>query len=145
MTFVMDIKEDFLKMMGWAYLRLDGGTKTEERASFVQMFNARDSEYKVSSVEMHHHPTLTRWPGGRCETRGCKYATSHAKLAVNDCCHLWRPFKNKSKCLLQLFLVLLTDKCFFCFTKLYVGTKIIFYNNTSPCICPSPPPHPNGM
>jgi ATP-dependent helicase STH1/SNF2 len=47
MTKVMDIMEDFLKMMGWAYLRLDGGTKTEERASFVQMFNARDSEYKV--------------------------------------------------------------------------------------------------
>ena len=43
----MDIMEDFLKMMGWTYLRLDGGTKTEERASFVQLFNARDSEYKV--------------------------------------------------------------------------------------------------
>jgi hypothetical protein len=56
MTFVMDITEDFLKMMGWAYLRLDGGTKTEERASFVQMFNAGDSEYKVSNVE-------TRRPG----------------------------------------------------------------------------------
>jgi len=39
--------EDFLKMMAWKYLRLDGGTKTEERASFVQMFNAKDSEYKV--------------------------------------------------------------------------------------------------
>lgn len=39
--------EDFLKYMGWKYLRLDGGTKTEERASFVQMFNAKDSEYKV--------------------------------------------------------------------------------------------------
>ncbi|KAF4623491.1 hypothetical protein D9613_001581 [Agrocybe pediades] len=47
MTKVMDIMEDFLKMMGWKYLRLDGGTKTEERASFVQMFNAKDSEYKV--------------------------------------------------------------------------------------------------
>jgi len=43
----MDIMEDFFKMMGWTYLRLDGGTKTEERASFVQMFNAKDSEYKV--------------------------------------------------------------------------------------------------
>ncbi|KAF9457457.1 SNF2 family N-terminal domain-containing protein, partial [Collybia nuda] len=47
MTRVMDIMEDFLKMMGWEYLRLDGGTKTEERASFVQLFNAKDSEYKV--------------------------------------------------------------------------------------------------
>ncbi|KAJ3516827.1 hypothetical protein NMY22_g14112 [Coprinellus aureogranulatus] len=47
MTKVMDIMEDFLKMMGWKYLRLDGGTKTEERASFVQLFNQKDSEYKV--------------------------------------------------------------------------------------------------
>jgi ATP-dependent helicase STH1/SNF2 len=47
MTKVMDIMEDFLKMMGWKHLRLDGGTKTEERASFVQLFNAQDSDYKV--------------------------------------------------------------------------------------------------
>ncbi|KIY64503.1 SNF2-family ATP dependent chromatin remodeling factor snf21 [Cylindrobasidium torrendii FP15055 ss-10] len=47
MTKVMDIMEDFLKMMGWKYLRLDGGTKTEERASYVQLFNAKESEYKV--------------------------------------------------------------------------------------------------
>ena len=43
----MDIMEDFLKMMGWKYLRLDGGTKTEDRAGHVQLFNAPDSEYKV--------------------------------------------------------------------------------------------------
>ena len=47
MTKVMDIMEDFLKMMGWKYLRLDGGTKTEDRAGHVQLFNAPDSEYKV--------------------------------------------------------------------------------------------------
>lgn len=47
MTKVMDIMEDFLKMMGWAYLRLDGGTKTDERATHVQHFNAKDSEIKV--------------------------------------------------------------------------------------------------
>jgi ATP-dependent helicase STH1/SNF2 len=47
MTKVMDIMEDFLKMMGWKYLRLDGGTKTEDRAAYVQLFNAKDSEYKV--------------------------------------------------------------------------------------------------
>lgn len=47
MTKVMDIMEDFLKMMGWKHLRLDGGTKTDERASFVQLFNAKDSEFKV--------------------------------------------------------------------------------------------------
>ncbi|KAI9460194.1 SNF2 family N-terminal domain-containing protein [Lactarius psammicola] len=47
MTKVMDIMEDFLKMMGWKYLRLDGGTKTEERAGHVQLFNAKDSEIMV--------------------------------------------------------------------------------------------------
>jgi hypothetical protein len=47
MTKVMDIMEDFLKYMGWQYLRLDGGTKTEERATHVQLFNAKDSEIKV--------------------------------------------------------------------------------------------------
>ncbi|KAF7310438.1 hypothetical protein HMN09_00585900 [Mycena chlorophos] len=47
MTKVMDIMADFLNMMGWKFLRLDGGTKTEERANFVQLFNASDSEFKV--------------------------------------------------------------------------------------------------
>ncbi|KAI0063151.1 hypothetical protein BV25DRAFT_1824711 [Artomyces pyxidatus] len=47
MTKVMDIMEDFLKMMNYKYLRLDGGTKTEERAGHVQLFNAKDSEIKV--------------------------------------------------------------------------------------------------
>lgn len=47
MTKVMDIMEDFLKMMGWKYLRLDGGTKNDERAGHVQLFNAPNSEYTV--------------------------------------------------------------------------------------------------
>jgi ATP-dependent helicase STH1/SNF2 len=47
MTKVMDIMEDFLKMMGWKHLRLDGGTKTEDRAQYVQLFNAPDSDIKV--------------------------------------------------------------------------------------------------
>ncbi|KAI0656799.1 SNF2 family N-terminal domain-containing protein [Cubamyces menziesii] len=47
MTKVMDIMEDFLKMMNWKYLRLDGGTKTEDRAGHVALFNAPNSEYKV--------------------------------------------------------------------------------------------------
>ena len=47
MTKVMDIMEDFLKLMGWKYLRLDGGTKTEERASYVTTFNAKDSQIQV--------------------------------------------------------------------------------------------------
>ncbi|PCH33114.1 hypothetical protein WOLCODRAFT_21769 [Wolfiporia cocos MD-104 SS10] len=47
MTKVMDIMEDFLKMMGWKYLRLDGGTKTEDRAGHVALFNAPDSDIRV--------------------------------------------------------------------------------------------------
>ncbi|KAJ8091396.1 ATP-dependent DNA helicase Snf21 [Marasmius tenuissimus] len=47
MTKVMDIMADFLKYTGVKFLRLDGGTKTEERASFVTLFNAKDSEFKV--------------------------------------------------------------------------------------------------
>lgn len=47
MTRVMDIMEDFLKMQGIKYLRLDGGTKTEERASHVTSFNSKDSEIMV--------------------------------------------------------------------------------------------------
>ncbi|TFY69209.1 hypothetical protein EVJ58_g540 [Rhodofomes roseus] len=47
MTKVMDIMEDFLKYMGWKYLRLDGGTKTEDRAGHVAQFNAPNSEIKV--------------------------------------------------------------------------------------------------
>ena len=47
MTKVMDTMEDFLKMMGWKYLRLDGGTKNDERAGHVQLFNAPNSEYTV--------------------------------------------------------------------------------------------------
>lgn len=39
--------EDFLKMMQWNYLRLDGGTKTDERASYVQLFNEKGSDIKV--------------------------------------------------------------------------------------------------
>ncbi|OCB89229.1 SNF2-family ATP dependent chromatin remodeling factor snf21 [Sanghuangporus baumii] len=47
MTKVMDIMEDFMKAQGWQYLRLDGGTKTEERASHVQVFNAMNSPIQV--------------------------------------------------------------------------------------------------
>jgi ATP-dependent helicase STH1/SNF2 len=47
MTRVMDIMEDFLKYMGWKYLRLDGGTKTEERAGHVHAWNAKGSDVNV--------------------------------------------------------------------------------------------------
>lgn len=39
--------EDFLKMMNWKYLRLDGGTKTEDRAGHVAQFNSKDSDIRV--------------------------------------------------------------------------------------------------
>ncbi|GJJ08782.1 hypothetical protein Clacol_003001 [Clathrus columnatus] len=44
---VMDIMEDFLKWMGWEYLRLDGGTKPDERADYVKRWNTPDSPLKV--------------------------------------------------------------------------------------------------
>ena len=34
-------------MMRWKYLRLDGGTKTEDRAGHVALFNAPKLEYKA--------------------------------------------------------------------------------------------------
>lgn len=47
MTKVMDIMEDFLKWMGFDYLRLDGGTKPDERADYVRRWNVPDSPLKV--------------------------------------------------------------------------------------------------
>ncbi|KAK5779229.1 RSC chromatin remodeling complex ATPase subunit STH1 PWA37_004095 [Arxiozyma heterogenica] len=45
MTQVMDIMEDFLRMRDLKYMRLDGGTKAEDRNSMLKLFNAPDSEY----------------------------------------------------------------------------------------------------
>jgi ATP-dependent helicase STH1/SNF2 len=47
MTKVMDIMEDFMKMMKWQFLRLDGGTKTDERAEYVKQWNAPNSPLQV--------------------------------------------------------------------------------------------------
>jgi len=47
MTQVMDIMADFMRSMNWEFLRLDGGTKQEERADYVKWFNAPNSTYKV--------------------------------------------------------------------------------------------------
>ena len=43
----MDIMEDFMKWMHWEYLRLDGGTKTDERAEYVKLWNTPNSPLKV--------------------------------------------------------------------------------------------------
>ena len=45
MTQVMDIMEDFLRWRNMKYLRLDGGTKAEDRQDMLKVFNAPDSEY----------------------------------------------------------------------------------------------------
>jgi ATP-dependent helicase STH1/SNF2 len=44
---VLDITEDFLKSQSWNYLRLDGGTRTEECASHMTAFNTKDSPIQV--------------------------------------------------------------------------------------------------
>lgn len=45
MTQIMDIMEDFLRYRDVKYLRLDGGTKADERTELLQKFNAPNSPY----------------------------------------------------------------------------------------------------
>ncbi|KAK9484036.1 SNF2 family N-terminal domain-containing protein [Lipomyces starkeyi] len=45
MTQIMDIMEDFLRWRGMEYLRLDGGTKSEDRSDLLKKFNAENSPY----------------------------------------------------------------------------------------------------
>ena len=45
MTAIMNIMEDFLRLRGVKYLRLDGSTKADERSDLLRMFNAPGSEY----------------------------------------------------------------------------------------------------
>ena len=45
MTQIMNIMEDFLRLRGLAYLRLDGSTKSDDRSDLLRMFNAPDSPY----------------------------------------------------------------------------------------------------
>lgn len=45
MTQVMDIMEDFLRLRGIKYLRLDGSTKADDRQLMLKRFNAPNSEY----------------------------------------------------------------------------------------------------
>jgi ATP-dependent helicase STH1/SNF2 len=45
MTQIMDIMEDFLRLKGLMYLRLDGATKAEDRSDLLKKFNAPDSPY----------------------------------------------------------------------------------------------------
>ena len=45
MTQIMNIMEDFLRMRGMTYLRLDGSTKADDRSELLKLFNAPGSEY----------------------------------------------------------------------------------------------------
>ncbi|KAG8966745.1 hypothetical protein FRC03_011386 [Tulasnella sp. 419] len=47
MTNVMDILEDYMNYRGYLFLRLDGGTKTEDRGSLLKQFNEPNSPYNV--------------------------------------------------------------------------------------------------
>ncbi|KAF2176801.1 hypothetical protein K469DRAFT_645313 [Zopfia rhizophila CBS 207.26] len=45
MTQIMNIMEDFLRLKGMAYLRLDGSTKADDRSDLLKLFNAPNSPY----------------------------------------------------------------------------------------------------
>lgn len=45
MTQIMNIMEDFLRLRGMKYLRLDGSTKADDRSELLKLFNAPNSEY----------------------------------------------------------------------------------------------------
>jgi len=45
MTQIMNIMEDFLRLRGVKYLRLDGSTKADERSDLLRVFNEPNSEY----------------------------------------------------------------------------------------------------
>ena len=45
MTQIMDIMEDFLRLRNLKYMRLDGGTKSDDRTGLLKLFNAPNSDY----------------------------------------------------------------------------------------------------
>ena len=45
MTQIMNIMEDFLRLRGITYLRLDGSTKADDRSELLRLFNAPESPY----------------------------------------------------------------------------------------------------
>ncbi|KAG9074057.1 ATP-dependent DNA helicase Snf21, partial [Ceratobasidium sp. 370] len=47
MTQVMNILEDYMTLRGYRFLRLDGGTKLDDRADLLKAFNAPNSEFDV--------------------------------------------------------------------------------------------------
>lgn len=47
MTALMTVMEDYFIFRNYKYLRLDGGTKADERGELLGMFNAKDSDYFI--------------------------------------------------------------------------------------------------
>jgi ATP-dependent helicase STH1/SNF2 len=45
MTQIMNIMEDYLRLRGMQYLRLDGATKADDRSELLRLFNAPNSPY----------------------------------------------------------------------------------------------------
>jgi ATP-dependent helicase STH1/SNF2 len=45
MTQIMNIMEDYLRLRGMQYMRLDGATKADDRSDLLKAFNAPDSPY----------------------------------------------------------------------------------------------------
>ncbi|KAF1940904.1 hypothetical protein EJ02DRAFT_348993 [Clathrospora elynae] len=45
MTQIMNIMEDYLRLRGMMYLRLDGATKADDRSELLRLFNAPNSPY----------------------------------------------------------------------------------------------------
>ncbi|KAH8702492.1 putative RSC complex subunit [Talaromyces proteolyticus] len=45
MTQIMNIMEDFLRLKGLKYLRLDGSTKSDDRSELLKLFNDPNSDY----------------------------------------------------------------------------------------------------
>ncbi|PSN71119.1 hypothetical protein BS50DRAFT_570528 [Corynespora cassiicola Philippines] len=45
MTQIMNIMEDYLRLRGMQYLRLDGATKADDRSDLLKLFNAPNSPY----------------------------------------------------------------------------------------------------
>ncbi len=47
MTSLLTVLEDYFRLRGYQYLRLDGSTKADDRADLLKQFNAPDSPYFV--------------------------------------------------------------------------------------------------
>jgi SNF2 family DNA or RNA helicase len=54
MTQLMTILEDFFKLRGLTYLRLDGGTAADDREQRMFMFNDPDSPYFIFLLSTRH-------------------------------------------------------------------------------------------